>query len=103
MNKCTRKLEVCVDSFAGLMAARKGGADRIELCSSFTEGGLTPSAGLMQAAAQIGIPSHVMIRPRNGDFNYDRHDIEIMAHDISNVHLYNLKVLYSGSKMDPAT
>mgnify|MGYP001585125036 FL=1 len=96
MNKCTRKLEVCVDSFAGLMAARKGGADRIELCSSLTEGGLTPSAGLMQAAAQIGIPCHVMIRPRNGDFNYDRHDIEIMAHDISNVHLYNLNGVVFG-------
>jgi len=96
MNKFGPILEVCVDSFAGLMAAKKGGADRIELCSSLSEGGLTPSAGLMQAASQIDIPCHVMIRPRNGDFNYDRHDIEIMAHDISTARSYNLSGVVFG-------
>ena len=78
------------------MAAKKGGADRIELCSSLSEGGLTPSAGLMQAAAQAGLPCHVMIRPRAGDFNYDPHDIEIMAHDISTARSYNLSGVVFG-------
>ena len=96
MNKFGPILEVCVDSFAGLMAAKKGGADRIELCSSLSEGGLTPSAGLMQAAAQAGLPCHVMIRPRAGDFNYDPHDIEIMAHDISTARSYNLSGVVFG-------
>lgn len=96
MNKFGPILEVCVDSFAGLMAAKKGGADRIELCSSLSEGGLTPSAGLMQAAAQAGLPCHVMIRPRAGDFNYDPHNIEIMAHDISTARSYNLSGVVFG-------
>lgn len=96
MIKLSPKLEVCVDTFAGLIAAVEGGADRIELCSSLSEGGLTPSAGLMQAAAQTGIPCHVMIRPRTGDFKYCRHEIEIMSHDISNAHFYNLNGVVFG-------
>ena len=96
MNKSGPKLEVCVDSFAGLMAAKEGGADRIELCSSLNEGGLTPSAGLMQAAAQAGLPCHVMIRPRAGDLNYNLRDIEIMAHDILTARSYNLSGVVFG-------
>ncbi len=33
------KLEVCVDTIAGLNAAVAGGADRIELCSCLAMGG----------------------------------------------------------------
>ena len=64
--------------------------------ANLCEGGLTPSAGLMQAAAQTGIPCHVMIRPRTGDFKYCRHEIEIMSHDISNAHFYNLNGVVFG-------
>ena len=96
MIKLSPKLEVCVDTFAGLIAAVEGGADRIELCSSLSEGGLTPSAGLMKAAAQTGIPCHVMIRPRTGDFKYCRDEIEIMSHDISNAHFYKLNGVVFG-------
>ncbi len=76
MEKPSPRLEVCVDSFAGSMAAIQGGLDWIELCSSLDEGGLTLSAGLMQAAEQTGNQCHAMIRPHAGDFNYDQHDIE---------------------------
>jgi len=75
-------LEVCVDSAAGLEAAVAGGADRIELCSALSLGGLTPSAGLMAQAGGVLPPVMAMIRPRAGDFVYSERDLETMASDI---------------------
>ena len=76
-------LEVCVDTIEGVNAAMNGGAGRIELCSSLSEGGLTPSAGLMQAAAQLPIPCYAMIRPRSGLFDFSQSEVEIMLGDIA--------------------
>lgn len=76
-------LEVCVDTFDGATVALKGGAGRVELCSSLSEGGLTPSAGLMRAAARLPIPCYAMIRPRSGLFVFSETEIEIMLADIA--------------------
>jgi copper homeostasis protein len=75
-------LEVCVDMIEGAWAAVRGGAGRIELCSSLSEGGLTPSAGLMRAAAQLPVPVYAMIRPRAGLFRFSETEKEIMVSDI---------------------
>ncbi len=75
-------LEVCVDTIEGAWAAVRGGAERIELCSALSEGGLTPSAGLMRAAAQLPVPVYTMIRPRPGLFHFSENEEEIMANDI---------------------
>ena len=80
------RLEVVVDTAAGLRAAADNGADRIELCAALAEGGLTPSVGLMKLAAETangrGIPTRAMIRPRAGDFTYTADELHIMHHDI---------------------
>lgn len=75
-------LEVCVEDAAGLTAAVEGGADRIELCSALSVGGLTPSSGLMRLAARAPVPVYAMIRPRAGDFVFDADDVAIMLDDI---------------------
>lgn len=76
-------LEICVESVDHAVAAERGGAQRIELCSDLSSGGITPSAGLMQTARRhLDIPIHVLIRPRPGDFCYSDHEMEIMRADI---------------------
>lgn len=75
-------LEVCVEDIAGLKAAVAGGCDRIELCSALPLGGLTPSIGLMAAAADMPVPSYAIIRPRAGSFVYSADELDIMKRDI---------------------
>jgi copper homeostasis protein len=83
--------EVCAETMEACIAARSGGADRIELCSALSEGGLTPSHGfLLEAVAQSGLPIHAMVRPRGGGFVYTPAEIEIMRADI--LHMKSLGV-----------
>ena len=75
-----RFLEVCVDSLISARAAIRGGADRLELCSALTLGGLTPYTALLrQIRAESDIPVRCLIRPRSGDFLYTQEEIDFMT------------------------
>ena len=77
------KIEICVEGTDGLIAAQNAGADRVELCASLLEGGLTPSMGVIREAVRVAtIPFHVIIRPRGGDFLYSEVEFNSMVEDI---------------------
>ena len=76
-------LEVCVDSLTSARAAIAGGADRIELCSALAVGGLTPYGALLrQIREESNIPVRCLIRPRGGDFLYEKEEIQMLADQI---------------------
>ncbi len=62
------QLEVGARTIDDVLAAERGGADRVELYSSPLEGALTPSAGLIKTASKAvnNLQLFVMIRPRAG-------------------------------------
>ena len=79
-------LEICVDSYASAMAAIRGGADRLELCSALAVGGLTPSPALLKQIRSISsIPIRCLMRPRGGDFLYTPEEIQQMVTEMEDL------------------
>lgn len=78
-------IEVCAGTIESILAAYRGGAGRVELCSALSEDGLTPSFGMIRMAKQCeGLKVHVLIRPRSGDFVYSESEVRSMELDIRN-------------------
>lgn len=82
-NRTRYTLECCVDSVESAVNAKKGGADRLELCSNLIIGGTTPTLALYkQIRETVDIRIHVLIRPRFGDFLYSPQEMNIMEKEI---------------------
>lgn len=100
------KLEICIDSFDGMVGAYFGGADRVEICSALTADGLTPDVGLVDICCEYeDIEKFVMIRPRPGHFTYDAYEIgqmkaSIMAFKDKPIDGFVLGVLDSDGRLD---
>lgn len=79
-------LEVAVQNIAGVRIAHQIGAARVELTQALALGGLTPSRGTIDLALEARVDGgpevHVLIRPRAGDFRYDREEFAVMERDV---------------------
>jgi copper homeostasis protein len=75
--------ELCAETLDACLEGKAGGASRIELCSHLEVGGLTPDPGLVvQVVQQSGLPVHVMVRPRAGNFFYSDAEFDAMCADL---------------------
>lgn len=76
-------LEIIATSAEDCAVIERAGADRIELCTALSLGGLTPSAALVQRARAVTrLPIMMMLRPREGGFCYSPEEFRQMALDL---------------------
>lgn len=81
-------VEIAVQDAASARIALEAGATRVELCQALGLGGLTPSAGLVEATVEVAAAAsvasfvHVLIRPRGGGFVYDADELDLIGRDI---------------------
>ena len=76
-------LELAVFNLPSALTAAAGGADRIEVCENYSNGGTTPSYGILKTVREkVSIPAFVMICPRAGDFLYSDDEFEVIKKDI---------------------
>jgi len=76
-------LEIIALSVEDAKIIEASGGDRIELVSAISEGGLTPSYGMIESVVEaVDIPVNVMIRPHGFNFEYNDYDLEVMKKDI---------------------
>jgi copper homeostasis protein len=81
------KCELCSYTVDACHTAARLGIDRVELCASPAEGGVTPSMGtIAEVCSCVDIETSVMIRPRGGDFLYSDKEFDVMLRDIRIAH-----------------
>ena len=78
------RFELCAATIEAIKVAREFTFDRIELCKNLEQGGTTPSNGMIEYAIECGIETHVLIRPRPGNFSYDESEHEVILRDVLN-------------------
>lgn len=75
-------IEIATTDFISTKAAVEGGADRIELCAALTEGGTTPSYGMIRKCRELfSVQLFPILRPRGGDFLYEKEEFDLMQRD----------------------
>lgn len=90
-------LEVIVTTVEDAIIAEAGGADRLELCISMEEGGITPSLGkIKNVISAVSIPVHVMLRPHSNSYHYTVEDFSVMLDDLRVIQLFGARGVVLG-------
>jgi copper homeostasis protein len=77
-------LEIACFNLQSCYTAESAGADRIEFCRNYNEGGITPAQeDISELSDSLKIPFHVIIRPRAGSFVYDSAELKQMKESIA--------------------
>lgn len=77
-------LEVIVQNPRDAYLAEQYGANRMEVVSAISEGGLTPSFGAIKEIVHVSnLPAMMMIRPHSFSFVYDESARIVMERDIA--------------------
>jgi copper homeostasis protein len=77
------QLEICCFNIQSALVAQLAGANRVELCADPGDGGTTPSLGVIKTVREkLHIKLYPIIRPRGGDFLFDKEDFEVMMNDV---------------------
>lgn len=75
-------VEICTGSYGDCMAAFHGGAERVELNSALSVGGLTASVAVLRhVKKETTLKVICMVRPRAGGFCYDEAETKIMMEE----------------------
>jgi copper homeostasis protein len=76
-------VEGCVETLDECLNAKRGGAQRLELCDRLDVGGTTPSEALIEKVQmKVGLPIMAMVRPRGGSFVHTASELDQMRRDL---------------------
>ncbi|NLY36715.1 MAG: copper homeostasis protein CutC [Tissierellia bacterium] len=90
-------LEIISSSLLDAKNSIKGGAHRIELISALSEGGLTPSDGLIRSVLELPIEVAVMLRPFSKSFCYGQDELLVMTRDLLRMEAIGVKRIVVGA------
>ncbi|MDQ0867728.1 copper homeostasis protein [Arthrobacter sp. V1I9] len=77
------QLELAVESAEDVHLAASVGAARVELCAALAEtDGITASIATIEQACRVGLPVHVLVRPRPGSFTYSEEELQVLGRDV---------------------
>lgn len=76
-------VEICCNSVESARNAKAAGAKRIELCDNLEVGGLTPPENAVEECVkELRLRTHVLVRPRAGDFCYSQSEYEVIKRQV---------------------
>lgn len=76
-------VEICSPSRQSAINAKAGGAKRVELCKELEIGGTTPCReDIEYCVSTLGLRTHVLVRPRGGDFCYSDAEMEQICREV---------------------